>query len=53
MLRAMDLIKAESKRVVQQKKSEVEKDGVESLGGGQDLITLLCKSTELPFVERT
>lgn len=43
LLSAMDLIKAESRRVVLQKKAEVEKDGLGSIGGGRDLITLLCE----------
>jgi hypothetical protein len=43
LLKAMDLIKAESRKVVQLKKAEVQKDGVGSLGSGRDLITLLCE----------
>lgn len=43
LFRAMDLIKSESRRVVQKAKAEVEKDGLGSLGRGRDLITLLCE----------
>ncbi|ORY84134.1 cytochrome P450 [Leucosporidium creatinivorum] len=44
LLSAMDLIKAESRKVIEEKKRKVEKDGVGSLGGGRDLITLLLRS---------
>ncbi|GAA6004159.1 cytochrome P450 [Rhodotorula paludigena] len=41
---AFKLVEVESMKILQAKKSEVEKDGLESVQGGNDLIALLLKS---------